>query len=202
MNIENLNKVIAIVQRSSDRDAVYMPNIQSRSSWGMIMGHDLPKDEAEFYARGNKAALLGLVALSPEWKAEGGEMDFTGRPCKRPTINGVKRFHSAQSCMEDWLELQTTTVAGIFIGYDERFVDDRLKVDWYTVIYKKKWNEIRTADLLRVLNELKTIGEIPFLKRIRADLIARPSDELAWTKALVLRIDGTIRILERAMGLP
>lgn len=198
MNLENINTLITIMERVANRNTVYMPNHQSSNHYRLIVGDEIPKDQAEFYARNFKADLLGHVALAPEWLAIGGAMDLMGMPEMPGTEEGRQVVYPAVQAMENWLKLTNPTVAAIFYGYEIDFGDECKLINKKTYTYSgKPWNEINAADILKVLKEVRDNGEIAFLQRIADQLPGYPTQQKSLLDVCVRRFVAMVHVLKR-----
>lgn len=96
MNIENVNKAIAVMKRVKKRgDAFYLGTWQ-----GLSMDEDALTNEEELHSCGTSACFAGWVAVSPEFKEDGGGIDEDGSP----TWLG-SRFVSGTAAIGAWLDL-------------------------------------------------------------------------------------------------
>lgn len=89
MNIENINKAIAVMERVKVRGGRI-----DMSDW---MTHDQPDapvcvmDESDLHTCGTAACFAGWLAVSPEWKEDGGSATHNGCPVMgdHPNFGGV-----------------------------------------------------------------------------------------------------------------
>jgi len=198
MNLQNLNTLITIMERARGKNSVYMPLHQATNHYRLIVREEIPKSEAEFYARKFKADLLGHVALSPEWAAAGGGMDLMGMPEMPGTEEGRQVVYPAVQAMENWLKLTNPTVAAIFYGFEIDFGDECKWIDKKTYTYsQKEWNKITAEDILRVLYELRDNGEIAFLERIARELPNYPTQQKTLLDVCVRRFVAMVHALKR-----
>lgn len=203
MNIANLDKVIAIVAKAAGSNSIYMPNIQSASSYRLIQGVDIPPNETEFFKRGNKANLMGLVAISDAWRLAptNGGIDFVGEPHLEVTVAGNKVQHEPVRCMEDWLGITALTIGLLFYGYELNWEHELKNKTKFVHTYGTNWDKVTAVDVLRVLNELKTNGEIALIERVRNQVAAGNVSPYNYVGGVVLRFDGTLRVLKKEAGL-
>lgn len=198
MNLTNLNTLIAIVERAKGKNSFYMPNHQSTNHYRLIVREEIPKTEQEFYARKFKADLLGHVALAPEWRDQGGGIDLMGMPQMPGVEEGRNVMYPAVQAMENWLKLTNPTVAAIFYGYEIDFGDECKRIDKKTYTYSSKpWNKLTAEDILTVLYELRSNGEIAFLERIARELPAYPTQQKTLLNVCVRRFVAMVRALKR-----
>lgn len=151
MNIENIDKAIAIMERAKASNGVSMRR------WQETKGiHVLPvKTEEELHACGNKACLAGWIAVSPEWKAFGGE-SLDGEPVLHgePYANGA---------LGKWWEVSSALTGGLI--YPDPCLNYVYDTEDAHPIYGKPWGDIKADDVIRILQELREIGEQAFFEK-------------------------------------
>lgn len=149
MNIENINKTIAIMERAKERDSVYMETFQ-----GMSDGDEVVYTEADMHACGNKACLAGHIAVSPEWLSEpGNSADECGAPETRTFGTNVSLS------ITDWWGLNPKEDTDLTIDY---FIYGN-RVNSIN-IYGIPWREIKAEHVIRELTLLRDLGEAEYCK--------------------------------------
>lgn len=75
MNLQNVNKAIAIMTRVKERGDKFDLTI-----WQAEAPEGIVDNEAELHTCGTAACFAGWVAVSPEFQADGGEIEIDGSP--------------------------------------------------------------------------------------------------------------------------
>jgi hypothetical protein len=136
MNIENVNKAIAIMQRAQEHNSVYMCNWQKGDG-------ALVCNEEAFHSCGNVACFAGHIAVSPEFRADGGTCNSAGTP--------IYRGKGGATAIAVWLGISSGLAASLVYGeteYDPEIGD-------YSDFYDKVWREVNAADVLDKLYQIK-----------------------------------------------
>lgn len=76
MNLDNVNKAIAVMQRVKARGS----NFDMAKWQSLPEGVELAKTEDRLHACGTLACFGGWLSVSPEWIQEGGSIDATASP--------------------------------------------------------------------------------------------------------------------------
>ncbi len=149
MNVENINKAIAIMER--------VPQGRLRMTAWQCGDHGwdtLPvRTEEELHACGNKACFAGYVAISPEWKADGGEVCANGAPViltkeyPPPPIRVLTGTHA----IAYWLDISRDLAAALVTGH----LTEIGRTDPYSHSYKKRWADVEPADVIEKLLSIK-----------------------------------------------
>lgn len=197
LNKENIDKVIAIVQRAAARNGYYHPWFQSDVRYRRLFGFEQYKSEAEMIAAKGKGNVGGLVALSQEWKDDHGTFDVMGEPIENRGTEAKPDIYVMIPSMGKWLGIEDRTVGILFLGYEEHLGREKPFFSQYSYIFSHNWNEVTPADVVRVFAELRDNGEIKFLKRIRNDLFNAPGIKPMYKDPAVRELDAYIYILER-----
>tara|TARA_R110002012_G_scaffold318882_1_gene538007 strand:- start:109 stop:522 length:414 start_codon:yes stop_codon:yes gene_type:complete len=137
MNIENIKKAIAIMERASNHDCIDMMEWQSRED-----ATDFCNSEAELHKCRNKACFGGYVALSPEWQDDGGTVAYDGEP--------VMDSYKGSEAISYWLDIEDITARLLVYG-------DTDKHD-FSHYYNKPWPEVEAQDVIDKLTELLEEG--------------------------------------------
>lgn len=141
MNITNVDKAIAVMERARTRDSVDMTEWQIPNSQGFMY------DEEKFHACGNKACFAGHLAISPEWRSDGNSASFVGVP-EEPTEHG--RYYGA-SAVARWFEISPMIAWWLISGGS----------NFYPVLFA----EVKADHVIDKLKELKELGEEEFIKK-------------------------------------
>ena len=102
MNKENVKKAIAIMESVVERDDKFNMNI-----WRGVLDDDVkpPLTEARLRACGTAACFAGWVAVSPEFRTDGGVVGVTGAPRLGERIGAI--------AIAKWLEIPKVTAGGL-----------------------------------------------------------------------------------------
>lgn len=141
MNIENLNKAIAIMERAGKVN-------MNKWQHGQIV-----ETEKELNICGTAACFAGWIAVSPEWKADGGTVGFSGAPAKDHILG--------RHAIADWLEIPYELAGSIVFG-DTLLSPETSRP--FSVFYNKPWCNVGKVDVLNKLNEIKEKGLVQVLK--------------------------------------
>lgn len=130
MNIENIDKAIAIMRRAGRVD---MHSFQS--------GDEILRSEEELHLCGTAACFAGWVAVSPEFHADGGGMDGSG-PCYKGRLD--------EEAIAGWLEIPLSLADGLV--FPTRRIYPRMSIE-------AAWEEVTAADVINALERIKA-GEL------------------------------------------
>ncbi len=142
MNIANIDKAIAIMKRVPQGRL-------DMCEWQQSPPHQdtdiIATSEEELHACGNKACFAGYVAISPEWKADGGSFAVrTGAPI-------ITTNYAHLNCSEAiayWLGISSDLAAKL-VGVQLQWEDN------YSLFYQKMWEEVEPADVIEKLLSIK-----------------------------------------------
>lgn len=149
MNIENINKAIAVMERARDRLSLKMCDWQAPRDGEYDVNH-VVKTEKELHACGNTACFAGHMAVSPEWLEDPlNEMTVNGMPVR--TIDGDKFL--ADEALADWFEVSYDTTESFVYAND---------VEGYNPVYNKEWSDVDAGDVIYALQLLRDMGEEKF----------------------------------------
>lgn len=155
MNIENINKTIAIMERAKARDSVYMAAFQAPED-----GVTFARTEEELHTCGNRACLAGHIAVSPEWLSEPGHTsDDDGSPITDDIGDNSK-------AVADWWGLSD---AGAL-----RSIADYLIYGYRSSISKQNvygisWHDVKAEHVIEQLTLLRDLGEDKYRQLKRMD---------------------------------
>lgn len=153
MNIDNINKTIAIMERARERDSVYMPHWQSNNTH-VLEREEIAKNEEEFHACGNQACLAGHIAISPEWQADGGIIAYGGVPI-------MKNIHHFPSdSLGEWWGVNANIAESLILS------GRRTK----HIIYGVPWEDVKAEHVLKALHELRDLGTAEFAKKYKIEV--------------------------------
>lgn len=125
MNLDNVNKAIAVMERVKARGDRF-----DLCTWREhVPGFD-PQSEQELHTCGTAACFAGWVAVSPEFRADGGSACTEGTP-KFPTNTHVARGGTA---IAHWLDIPISEAENLCGLYDSERVygvemEDEVTVD-------------------------------------------------------------------------
>ena len=125
-------------------------------------GGRLGATEEEIHICGTAACFAGWIAVSPEWKADGGTVGYSGAPEKDTYLGRMSIAY--------WLEIPHDLAGSIVLG--DTFVQTSLRRR-YSLFYNKSWSEVNKEDVLSKLIELREKGLMQFLADYQALLIAK-----------------------------
>jgi hypothetical protein len=136
MNLTNVNKAIAIMERAQEHDSVYMCNWQKGDG-------ALVCNEEALHSCGNVACFAGHIAVSPEFIANGGTCNSAGTP--------IYRGEGGATAIAEWLGISSGLAADLVYGD----TDDDPELGTYSDFYEKVWREVNAADVLEKLHLIK-----------------------------------------------
>lgn len=144
MNIENVKKAIAIMERAKVRDSVYMCQWQTANEFA---GYAIAVNEDDLHACGNRACFAGHIAVSKEFQNDGGE-------CKK----GLPYFSdlNGAGAIALWLDIHPT-IAESFV-YGGVIVQVKTGEE-FSYFYDKLWRGVNAQDVIDKLN-LLLAGEL------------------------------------------
>ena len=141
MNKANIEKAIAIMRRAEQHDSLYMPD------WQCATNNEEPtlaRDEQALHACGNRACFGGHVAVSPEFRADGGSCTFQGAPAFDE--------HIGSDAIRDWLGIDEDTARNLVLGNatgpHPGYPGD------HSVYYGKIFSDVTPADVIAKLEQL------------------------------------------------
>lgn len=134
MNIENVNKAIDVMERVKARGDNF-----DLSTWqGGFDGGVIAREE-DLHACGTSACFAGWVAVSPEFQADGGEVNFDGSP--------QYSVFRCESAIREWLNLP------------HKEADDMCGMRDSTQVYgKNDSRSVTVDDVLAALYRLRDTG--------------------------------------------
>ncbi len=132
MNKVNVQHALNIMKRAK---SVYMPE------WQCVLDtDDVLETEAELHACGTAACFAGHVAVSPEFKADGGSVGGIGDPHIGGNLGG-------QEAIAEWLGIPTDQASALCYTHKELGEE----------LYNKQSEEVTKEDVILVLEEM--LGE-------------------------------------------
>lgn len=146
-----LDKAIAIMKRAK--------NLNMKEWQKPNYDHsEIPRivsTEEELHACGNTACFAGYVAISPEFKADGGRIGRGGAPVLSPIEPRPTAFQVPE-VIAQWLgitvkEADSLVYGDIYAETDES-TDDMTAKSHY---YQKEWLKVEPQDVIEKLEELK-----------------------------------------------
>lgn len=142
MNVANVKKAIAIMERAKEHNSVDMRDWQSGS---LISGR--VTSEKEFHACGNKACFAGHIAISPEFQAAGGLCTMIGTPSFR--------HYYGSGAVDEWLGISVELAHSLVFG-DTEDTDEGVG---FSTFYNRLWKNVTADDVLAKLH-LILAGEL------------------------------------------
>lgn len=127
VNKVNVQKAIDIMERVPN-DMLNMRFFQSGSLYGTVT------TEEALHACGNKACFAGYIAVSPEFKADGGKSSWSGAPRLTPGDN-------ATDSISKWLDIDLDLAESFVFGDSDTF-------------YPVPWTEVKPQHVIAKLKEL------------------------------------------------
>lgn len=147
MNIENIDKAIAVMKRAQEHQENFhmrdfqcaMPKENGIRTWAQT--------EAELHSCGNTACFAGYLALSPEWQTSEG---CFLNDCVVPAVRIPPFFLNGADAVAHWLDISTSLAETIVYG-------DL----WYRIssVVEKDWLELKPQDIIIILEAIKA-GEL------------------------------------------
>ena len=162
MNVENITKAIAIMERAAAKGSLYMPRWQSPSGGGVFTP---ASTEEELHTCGNRACFAGHIAVSPEFKADGGSCYYTGAPTYLDEYG--RAVEKEAEAVAKWLDIDCAT-ANLFI-YPTGFLRNERLVPH--IVYGGLWEHVSPRHVIIALKELLSIGEKEFLDKYDLPLL-------------------------------
>lgn len=154
MNLTNLDITIKLMEAARQKDTLDMEYWQNR-----IGSAYLAYNIEDLHSCGNKACLAGHIAISPEFKADGGTIIRWGSPAYLSKDGLV--VDQEQYAIGRWLGIDDD-LAGLLIysvgGQFDR--DDRTHP-----VYGTAWRDVQPKHVISALEELMKIGEVAFFSK-------------------------------------
>lgn len=165
MNIENMNKAIAVMERAKLHDSVDMQDWQADTDGYNTSIKAIT--EAELHACGNKACFGGHLAISPEWLSDArNSFDGIGGPTRLAKTGIV--LADARS-VADWLGIDIN-VANLFIYYYNDSPGRSFDNGEDHILYGVPWKEVKAEHVIRELTLLRDLGEVEYINSKRTKL--------------------------------
>ena len=139
MNIENVNKAIAVMERVKERGDKF-----DLCVWQSCNGAPAAEKEEELHTCGTAACFAGWVAVSPEFQKGGGGVEIDGSPSWK---EGGELFGGSQA-IEKWLDtpmLEAQHLCGV--GNSE-------------LVYVETREEVTVDQVLAALYRLRDTGTV------------------------------------------
>lgn len=154
MNIENINKAIAVMQRAQERNSVNMLYWQSTSAAdGETTVVDIVNTEIELHACGNKACFAGHIAVSPEWlDTPGCRVSHSGGPIYDM---GDKTLYG-ELAIAQWLNIDRSLALQLIQWFDNGY--------GVHILYEESWEDVRAEHVIRELTLLKELGHTEYIR--------------------------------------
>lgn len=157
MRTQNILASIEIMKRAEAANSLSM------FKWQTVQPFDNPAPtvttEAELHQCGNKACFAGHIAVSPEFKADGGSCVSRGSPAYRNEDGWV--VNEAESAIGRWLGVDNDVawllIYNISIGID--------KNDLRHPVYGVHWKDVQPKHIITALKELMMIGDTEFFEK-------------------------------------
>ena len=157
MNIENLNKAIAVMTRAGKIDMGRWQNTTVGISSTENETDTVKETEEEIHSCGTAACFAGWIGVSPEWKEFGGVIDGDGEP--------VLGKLSACKALSLWLDLPEFFIEMLmFATYGQIYGD--MDEDYKLVysIYGVPFTKVEAGDIVNTLTRVKNLGFKEFIK--------------------------------------
>ena len=148
MNIDNMNKAIAIMTRAGK---INMDNWQSSQFVASA------KCEKVIHSCGTAACFAGWIGVSPEWKEFGGDINDAGEPFI--VIDG--EIEEAEVSLAKWLGLHVDLVDMLI--YEHVGSAYCPSGDVMYSIYGAEFSNLTASNIIHTLNQIKLLGQIPFI---------------------------------------
>lgn len=152
-----LDKAIAIMRRAQNLNMTYWQRLNYNPHYPRPnLGTDLPRvvsTEEELHACGNTACFAGYVAISPEFKADGGRVGVVGEPVLKD-IESKYIWIRVSKVIAQWLgitekEADNLVQGDTFIGGNEK------RPTLVCRFYGKEWSKVTPQDVIEKLEILK-----------------------------------------------
>lgn len=154
MNEKNVQKAIDIMKRAAEHDCIDMTSYQSANEESNLVRY-----EDELHACGNKACFAGYIAVSPEFRADGGCTSFAGSPMIYKKLINTNYPVLGYVAIAEWLGIHSD-IAYSFVHGD---LDDDAIVEnggLYSGFYEKDWSDITADDVIVKLEQLLETGAV------------------------------------------
>lgn len=169
MNIENIKKAIAIMERAKERGSLCMltwravdPSLTALQR----ANYTCARTEEQFHACGNTACFAGHLAIAPEWIKDGGGCEYNGMP-KFTVTKGdfVDYVLYAEHSVAHWLGIDVLIASNLI---HHKGIHDNHPV------YKTNWGRVKADHVIAALNELAELGNDGFIAKY--NLVAEQYD--------------------------
>ena len=141
MNKANIEKAISIMVRAEEHGSLFMPDWQCATN---NEDPTLARDEQALHACGNRACFAGHVAVSPEFKEDGGYCSTAGTP--------VFGEHRGADAIQKWLGIDGDTARQLVFGYARVRQEDY--PDYHSAYYGKRFSDVTARDVIAKLEQL------------------------------------------------
>lgn len=160
MNVENIKKAIAVMERAKERDSLNMITWRSINPTLTLLQrshYSHARSEEEFHACGNTACFAGHLAISPEWIKDGGGCEYNGMP-NLAVIEGdyTDRILHGEYAVAHWL--------GVDILVASNLIHQKGLYGIHPV-YKTMWGDVTADHVIKALNELIELGDDGFIAK-------------------------------------
>lgn len=167
INNERLDKWILLLEGAKTHKSFHMKDFHSNQMKVRMSGTGLIKDQAAFYKKEYHACPGGLLAISEDWKTDGGTIGLMGEPMAK-SANGTPL--TTQESIAFWLGCSSITASTLIYGFvNDVDVNGRIFINTAHT-FGSIWSKVSIDDALKLFNELKTDGEISYLKRVRVNV--------------------------------
>ena len=149
MNIENIDKAIAIMQRAGRIDM---------DNWQSSLYVASAKCEKVMHSCGTAACFAGWVGVSPEWKDFGGDITRQGEPF----LIIDDEMLDGNASLAKWLGLHIDLMDMLIYEYGGSVYCPSGEI-MYT-IYGVEFANLTASNIIHTLNQIKLLGQIPFIQ--------------------------------------
>lgn len=197
INLERLDKWIEVLTEAKANKSFFIKEFHANQMKLRMSGAGLIKDQAKFRKKEFHGCPGGLLAISPHWSADGGKIGYMGDPI---IASSSGRMLSPQESLSFWLGCSSITASTLIYG----FVNDHM-VNGLIVINSKHtfgniWSKVTVDDALKLFDELKTKGEVEYLKRVRVNVAADPLTMEFMKNSILKALSETIDRLVTEQG--
>tara|TARA_R110002124_G_scaffold10362_1_gene51738 strand:+ start:175 stop:624 length:450 start_codon:yes stop_codon:yes gene_type:complete len=143
MNIVNVNKAIAVMERVKERG-----DYLNMRDWQFLEDSEAPamETEGDLHKCGTAACFAGWVAVSPEFQVDRGSVCVGGAPCLPMREEGY--YVSGEAAIRFWL------------GIDEDAAEHLCAMSDVANFYGKEVKDITVDDVLSKLYRLRDTGSV------------------------------------------